>query len=145
MNGINLEVTEKERDIGVIIHKSMKPSSQCEKASRRASSVLALQIVCTSPHGICCTFLVSLDPRWYWLSWKGANLRKKCDLIQTFKILHGYDKVGPTIWYQKVGENPDRLTRATQHPLNIWRAINQECESLNKIWRNKVTQVFKSL
>ena len=40
MNGIELEETEKERDIGVIINKDLKPTQQCAEASRRASAIL---------------------------------------------------------------------------------------------------------
>ena len=40
MNGEKLDPVDSERDIGVIIDKSMKPSLQCAEAARRASSVL---------------------------------------------------------------------------------------------------------
>ena len=40
MNGVELEETVKERDIGVIINKDLKPTQQCAEASRRASAVL---------------------------------------------------------------------------------------------------------
>ena len=40
MNGVELEETEKERDIGVIVTKDLKPTQQCAEASRRASAVL---------------------------------------------------------------------------------------------------------
>jgi hypothetical protein len=36
MNGHKLEVTEEERDIGVIVSKNLKPASQCKKAARTA-------------------------------------------------------------------------------------------------------------
>ena len=40
MNNQVLSKTEKERDIGVIIHKSLKPSLQCKEAARKANGVL---------------------------------------------------------------------------------------------------------
>ena len=40
MNGVELEETEKERDIEVIINKDLKPTQQCAEASRRASAIL---------------------------------------------------------------------------------------------------------
>ena len=40
MNGLPLNETDKERDIGVIMDTSLKPSKQCAEAARRASAVL---------------------------------------------------------------------------------------------------------
>ena len=40
MNGIQLEVSEKEKDIGVIISENLKPTTHCEKAARTAMAVL---------------------------------------------------------------------------------------------------------
>jgi len=40
MNGIKLTTTEEEKDVGVLIHSSLKPSRQCEKAAMTASGVL---------------------------------------------------------------------------------------------------------
>ena len=40
MNSQNLSKTESERDIGVITHKSLKPSLNCKEASRKANGVL---------------------------------------------------------------------------------------------------------
>ncbi len=40
MNGVRLESVDKERDIGVITDKSLKPSLQCSEAARRATGVL---------------------------------------------------------------------------------------------------------
>ncbi len=40
MNGQELEETEEERDIGVVISSNMKPSAQCSVAARTAQSVL---------------------------------------------------------------------------------------------------------
>jgi hypothetical protein len=42
MNGIPLKEIEEETDVGVIVHKSLKPTRQCEKAANTASAVLRL-------------------------------------------------------------------------------------------------------
>jgi hypothetical protein len=41
MKGQQLEVTEEEKDIGVIMSKNLKPSAQCAKAARTAQTVLS--------------------------------------------------------------------------------------------------------
>ena len=41
MEGMELEVSTFEKDIGVIIDSSLKPSLQCSKAAKKANSVLA--------------------------------------------------------------------------------------------------------
>ena len=40
MNNIPLTVVEEEKDIGVLIHNSLKPSKQCSEAARKANAVL---------------------------------------------------------------------------------------------------------
>jgi len=40
MNGTRLAITEMERDIGVMVSSSLKPSQQCKKAAQTASTVL---------------------------------------------------------------------------------------------------------
>ena len=40
MDGHQLEVSEVERDIGVMMTSSLKPSAQCAKAARTAQAVL---------------------------------------------------------------------------------------------------------
>ena len=40
MAGHKLTVVDEEKDIGVIMHKSLKPSRQCKKAARTASAAL---------------------------------------------------------------------------------------------------------
>jgi hypothetical protein len=41
MNGQAPEVTEEERDIGIVTTANMKPSAQCAKVARTAQGVLA--------------------------------------------------------------------------------------------------------
>jgi hypothetical protein len=40
MNGTPVGTTDEERDIGVVISKSLKPASQCNIAAGRATTVL---------------------------------------------------------------------------------------------------------
>ncbi len=40
MRGEALQVVEEEKDVGVIVHKSLKPSNNCKKAANTAKAVL---------------------------------------------------------------------------------------------------------
>jgi hypothetical protein len=40
MNGTKLSVVDEEKDVGVLIHKSLKPARQCERAAATATGVL---------------------------------------------------------------------------------------------------------
>ena len=40
MNGQVLEAVDSEKDVGILVHKSLKPSLQCAKASARANQFL---------------------------------------------------------------------------------------------------------
>src|SRR6218665_2511583 len=42
MGGKVLKVSEEERDLGVIAHRSAKPSRQCAEASKKANSTLGM-------------------------------------------------------------------------------------------------------
>jgi hypothetical protein len=42
MHGEELKEVDEETDVGVLVHKSLKPTKQCEKASRTAGAVLRL-------------------------------------------------------------------------------------------------------
>src|SRR6218665_3710877 len=42
MGGKVLKVSEEERDLGVIMHRSAKPSRQCAEASKKAYSTLGM-------------------------------------------------------------------------------------------------------
>ena len=45
--------------------------------------------------------------------------RLQYDLVQTFKVIRGFDKVYYGTWFDLVGNEPARLTRNTSDPLNI--------------------------
>ena len=40
MNGIKLTESDEEKDLGVLINKSLKPASQCSEAARKANIIL---------------------------------------------------------------------------------------------------------
>ena len=40
MDGVELQVVEEEKDIGILVHKSLKPTKQCKKAADMAGAVL---------------------------------------------------------------------------------------------------------
>ena len=40
MNGVKLKSTEQEKDIGVLIHSSLKPSKHCAESARKANGIL---------------------------------------------------------------------------------------------------------
>ena len=48
--------------------------------------------------------------------------RKQQDLLQTYKICNGKDRVRPEILFEKIGDHPERNTRYTSDPLNILEA-----------------------
>ena len=51
MFGKKLGVTEEEKDLGVMVHKSLKPSAQVAKAAKKANQVLG-QLKFTSSSSI---------------------------------------------------------------------------------------------
>jgi Reverse transcriptase (RNA-dependent DNA polymerase) len=46
MNGTRLAVVEEEKDVGVVIHRSLKPARQCERAAAIATGVLMQLVKC---------------------------------------------------------------------------------------------------
>ena len=40
INGVKLNESDKEKDLGVLINKSLKPASQCSEAAIKASIIL---------------------------------------------------------------------------------------------------------
>ena len=45
--------------------------------------------------------------------------RLRCDLIQTLKILHGYDTVVESSWFSRTCDTANRLTRQSNCILNL--------------------------
>ncbi|XP_023320170.1 uncharacterized protein LOC111695180 [Eurytemora carolleeae] len=45
--------------------------------------------------------------------------RRRFDMIQTFKILKGFDRVDSSLWFETVGNEPSRRTRQSAYHLNL--------------------------
>ena len=163
MAGKKLQTVEEEKDIGVLIHNSLKPSKHCKKVADTASAVLRqltknfhfrdrhvfkkLYIQYVRPH------LEFASPAWSpWTETDKAVIekvqmravscisglqgtyedkcrelgldtleerRRKQDLLQTYKICSGKDKVDPELLFTRIGQEPNRQTRFTADPMNI--------------------------
>ena len=164
MGGTTLRAVEEEKDIGVTIHNSLKPSRHCKKIADTANAVLRqltrnfhfrdrhifkkLYTQYVRPH------VEFASPAWS--PWNeadkeiiekvqmkavkmisglsGSSYKEKClelgletleerrkqqDLLQTYKICNGKDRVRPEILFKKIGDHPERNTRYTSDPLNI--------------------------
>jgi hypothetical protein len=158
----NLETTETERDLGVIIDRSLKPSKQCHKAAARAKVVpgqilkyfhfrdrnhfIRLYKTYVRPH------LEFASAAWSpWTSGdidilekvqekairntaglQGATYQEKCrevgletlaerrnrqDMIQTFKILKGFDGVRSELLFERMSHTAG--TRLAADPWNL--------------------------
>ena len=162
MNGTILESTDEEKDVGVLIHKSLKPSKQCTLSAKKANQVLG-QITRAFHYRdrhvflrlykqyVRChlEFAVSV-----WSPWTNADIevlekvqmravnmisglggtyeeklqelnlqsladrRTRADMIQTYKILHGFDKVEYSTWFT-LANTREITTRTTQDSLNL--------------------------
>jgi hypothetical protein len=161
MNNQQLSVTEEERDIGVCVARTLKPSAQCSQTARAAQSVLSqltrafhyrdrhvfkrLYVQYVRPH----VEFTSVA----WSPWleadkavlekiqqravsiisglKGATYegklaelgltsleerRRQTDMLQTFKILRGFDRVRSDTWFQRF-DTSVRMTRSAADPL----------------------------
>jgi len=162
MSNQQLSVTEEERDIGVCVSKTLKPSAQCAQAAKMAQTVLSqltrafhyrdrhifkrLYVQYVRPH------LEFASVAWSpWLEADKAVLEKiqqravamisglkgtyeeklkeldittleerrhQADMLQTFKIVRGFDKVNSETWFQSVDASV-RMTRSAADPLNL--------------------------
>ena len=162
MNGIKLTESNEEKDLGVLINKSLKPASQCSEAARKANIILGsisrafhyrdryvfvnLYKTYVRPHLEFCTaawspwteadsnclelvqkravrMISGLTGKTYMeklIELKLLSLeerRERADMIQTFKIIHGFSDVNPETWFRKINHN--RVTRMANDPLNL--------------------------
>ena len=189
MSGHTMDSIDFERDIGVKVHKSLRPSLQCSEAANRANAVLGqvsrafhfrdrrvfvqLYKQYVRPH---LEFAVPAWSPWtqgdkeslekvqrravrmvsglqgdtYEAKLKDLGLlsledrRTKYDLVQTFKIIRGFDDVKSDIWFSLVGENPARLTRHSNDPLNI-NTRHPRCEIRKNFFSNRVIDKWNYL
>ena len=189
MNGIDLQSIDKERDIGVLMSASLKPSLQCSQAANRASAILKqitrafmyrdrkvflllykqfvrchleFAIPAWSPWLVqdietlervqkrAVNFIVGLTGKTYEEKLIELNMtslaerRKKFDLIQTFKILNGHDRVDASIWFNTVGDNANRLTRNTVYSKNLV-ATRSRTDIRKNFFSNRVVNLWNSL
>ena len=197
MGGKILKTVDEEKDIGVTIHNSLKPSRHCKKIADTANAVLGqltrnfhyrdrhifkkLYIQYVRPH------LEFASPAWS--PWNesdkaliekvqmkavkmisgltGLTYEEKCqelgletlverrrqqDLLQTFKICSGKDRIKPDTIFKRVGDVPEaRNTRFTSDPLNIMvdrsqLDIRKHCYSVRVAtdWNNLSSEVKSS-
>ena len=184
MNGTDLKPSDAERDIGVKVHCSLRPSLQCNEAAQRANAVLGQ--ISRAFHFRDRRVFVQLYKQYVrphlefsvpaWSPWtqgdretlekiqkrairmisglKGSTYeeklrevgilsledrRTKYDLVQTFKIIRGFDDVRSDTWFELVGVDPARVTRHTIDPLNIKRQIPR-CEIRRNFFSQRVTE-----
>ena len=189
MNGTPLAVTDKERDIGVIISNTLKPSLQCSEAARRANGVLT-QISRAFLYRDKHTFL-NLYKQFVrchmefaipaWAPWSAGDIetlervqrravnmisgllgrtyedklmelgidsllqrRKKFDMVQTYKIINGLDKVEMSTWFRVVGQSETRLTRNTVYEKNIIATVSRT-ETRKHFFSNRVVRTWNAL
>ena len=190
MSGVQLKETVSERDIGVKVHQSLRPSVQCTEASQRANAVLGQ--VTRAFHFRDRTTFLKLYKQYVrphlefavpaWSPWtqgdrdtiekvqrravrmvsglKAGSYEEKLkeldmlslegrrtlyDMVQSFKIIRGFDDVKATTWFTLVGDTPHlRLTRNTSDPLNIVRQ-NPRTEIRRSFFSNRVVDTWNSL
>ena len=149
MGEVELASVEEEKDVGVIIHQTMKPSLQCGRASARAHQVLGqltrgvvyrdkdtilrLYMVYMRPHleytvvtwspwtKTARDYLEKIQMRAIvmvsnWQAWryksrlhemgmKTLQARwERGNMITTFSIMEGFDRLGSNIWFRTVEE-----------------------------------------
>jgi len=70
--------------------------------------------------------------------------RIQIDLIQTFKILKGIDRVDPDTWFNIVGDNVTRLTRNTAYEGNLLTNRSNTDQRKN-FFTNRVIPIWNAL
>ena len=69
--------------------------------------------------------------------------RHQADMVQTFKILRGFDKVKSDTWFQRV-ETTGRVTRSAADPLNL-RQQAARLEIRRNFFSNRVIEAWNEV
>ena len=191
MEGRVLEAVEFEKDVGVVVHESLKPSMQCAKAAARANGILGQlsRAVCYRDKA---TFLklykVYVRPHLEYavVSWSPwlqqdkevlekvqrravgmvTNLRRgtyeerlneagmlnledrreRGDMIATYKILSGKDKVEPGVIFGLGGDGPGPRTRQAAGTHHIQKqAAQPKLDIRRNSFSQRVVSTWNSL
>jgi hypothetical protein len=188
MRGQALEETDEERDIGVEMSKSLKPSAQCAKAARTAQAVLsqmARAFHYRDRHIFLRLYKQYVRPHLEfasaaWSPWqegdkaalekiqrravsmisglRGESYEEKlleldlptleerrhtADMVQTFKIVKGIDRVEHGTWFH-LAANGERATRSTDCPHNL-RQMAARLEVRRNFFSNRVIDSWNQL
>ena len=164
MNNVKLEKSDCERDLGVMMHSSMKPTKQCEESARKAKAVLGM--ISRAFHYRDRKVFLKLYKQYVrchleysvsvWNPWtetdiqllenvqeKAVNMisgltgktyreklnelklqtlderRKRYDMIQTYKIINGVDRMDKAHILKHVDPNRENNTRLNSFHLNL--------------------------
>ena len=162
--GVVLKTSVEEKDVGVIVHNSLKPTEMCAKAVSKANRVLGQMsraihfrdrftwirlyktyVRCHLEYCIqawcpwtqankdllekvqmrAVRMVSGLEGKTYEERLKECGLttledrRKRGDMIEVFKILHGLEDVESSTWFRMTMEEASHNTRMAGHPLNI--------------------------
>ena len=71
-------------------------------------------------------------------------IRSRFDLLQTFKIIKGFERVNRDIWIELVGPDNPRPTRLTSHQFNIIPKPSRTDPRLN-FFSNRVENSWNAL
>ena len=72
------------------------------------------------------------------------NRRKKYDLVETYKIMHGVSDVDYKTWFVRTSENASRTTRLTADPYSIAKQ-NPNTSLRQNFFSNRVIDDWNSL
>ena len=74
------------------------------------------------------------------------NRRNRLDMIQTFKMLNGYDKVESSRWFTTFGADEQRRnTTLTNHPMNLKRVTVSNGKIRNNFFSQRTINRWNSL
>ena len=67
------------------------------------------------------------------------------DMVETFKIMRGFENVDPGQWFQTIGELGRRNTRLANHPLNLVKNRVSKSEVRNNFFSQRVVNHWNNL